>query len=77
MAVKKVLNPTFDHWFLNYLWGYVNIVVGAFLTFIVQSSSVFTSTLTPLVGIGLLTVETVYPLFLGKTIQKPRHELYY
>lgn len=68
VAVKKVLNPTFKSGILNYLYGYVNIVVGACLTFIVQSSSVFTSTLTPLVGIGLLTVETVYPLFLGSNI---------
>ena len=65
---KKVLNPTFKHGIFNYLWGYVNILIGAGLTFLVQSSSVFTSTLTPLVGIGILTVETCYPLFLGSNI---------
>jgi sodium-dependent phosphate cotransporter len=68
VAVKKVLNPTFDSSIVQYLWGYVNIAIGAVLTFCVQSSSVFTSTLTPLVGIGLLEVETVYPLFLGSNI---------
>ena len=68
VAVRKVLNPTFKFRAANYMWGYVNIIVGAFLTFIVQSSSVFTSTMTPLVGIGLLTVETCYPLFIGSNI---------
>ena len=67
-AVKKVLNPSWKNPIINYLYGYFNIIVGAFMTFIVQSSSVFTSTLTPLVGIGLITVETVYPLFLGANI---------
>ena len=68
VTVKKFLNPTFKWSVANYLWGYVLILIGAGLTFCVQSSSVFTSTLTPLVGIGLLEVETVYPLFLGSNI---------
>ncbi len=68
ITVKKVLNPDFKYAAVNYLWGYVLIAIGAGLTFCVQSSSVFTSTLTPLVGIGLLEVETVYPLFLGSNI---------
>lgn len=38
------------------------------MTFIVQSSSVFTSTLTPLVGIGVISLERVYPLTLGSNI---------
>eukprot|EP00095_Tigriopus_kingsejongensis_P005796 maker-scaffold88_size394946-snap-gene-2.29 protein:Tk05796 transcript:maker-scaffold88_size394946-snap-gene-2.29-mRNA-1 annotation:"sodium-dependent phosphate transporter" len=67
-VVKKVLNPTFKNPILNYLYGYFNILVGAVMTFIVQSSSVFTSTLTPMVGIGLLEIETCYPLFLGSNI---------
>lgn len=67
-AVKRVLNPTFESPVANYFYGYVNIIVGTGLTVLVQSSSVFTSTLTPLVGIGLLTVETVYPLFIGSNI---------
>ncbi len=68
MTVRRVLNPHWQNRVLAYLWGYLLIVVGAALTFCVQSSSVFTSTLTPLVGIGLLEVETVYPLFLGSNI---------
>jgi sodium-dependent phosphate cotransporter len=50
------------------LTGYVAIIIGAGVTVLVQSSSVFTSTLTPLVGIGVVTLERVYPLTLGSNI---------
>lgn len=42
--------------------------MGCVLTIIVQSSSVFTSSLTPLVGMGLVTLERVFPLTLGSNI---------
>ena len=44
------------------------MLVGAGLTIIVQSSSVFTSTLTPLAGAGLVSLERAYPLTLGSNI---------
>ena len=43
-------------------------LIGCLGTILVQSSSIFTSTLTPMVGVGLVEVETVYPLFLGSNI---------
>ena len=46
------------------------IVFGALVTFLVQSSSVFTATVTPLVGAGVLTLERAYPLTLGSNIGK-------
>ena len=46
------------------------ICLGALVTFLVQSSSVFTATITPLVGAGVLTSETAYPLTLGSNIGK-------
>lgn len=52
----------------SFLTGYVAILVGAGLTVVVQSSSVFTSTLTPLVGIGALELDRMYPLTLGSNI---------
>ena len=67
-VVKKFINPTFDSQVLQYLFGYWNILVGAGGTIIVQSSSIFTSTVTPMVGIGLVELENVYPLFLGSNI---------
>uniref|UniRef100_A0A8C2JR27 Solute carrier family 34 member 2a n=1 Tax=Cyprinus carpio TaxID=7962 RepID=A0A8C2JR27_CYPCA len=51
-----------------WLTGYIAIVVGAGMTFIVQSSSVFTSAITPLVGIGVIKLERAYPLSLGSNI---------
>ena len=44
------------------------ILAGAGLTFVVQSSSVFTSTMTPLVGIGVISLKRMYPLTLGSNI---------
>ena len=46
------------------------ICLGALVTFLVQSSSVFTATITPLVGAGVLTLERAYPLTLGSNIGK-------
>jgi len=53
---------------LGWLTGYLAMLVGAGLTVLVQSSSVFTSTLTPLAGTGLVTLERVYPMTLGSNI---------
>ena len=47
---------------------YVAILVGLGITFIVQSSSVTTSTLTPLCGVGVLPVHKMFPLTLGANI---------
>lgn len=44
---------------------YVSLIVGAALTATVQSSSITTSLMVPLVGTGLLQVAHVYPLMLG------------
>ena len=46
---------------------YVAILVGLAITFIVQSSSVTTSTLTPLCGVGVLPVHKMFPMTLGAT----------
>jgi sodium-dependent phosphate cotransporter len=48
--------------------GYVAIAIGAGLTMLVQSSSITTSALTPLVGLGVLRLEQMYPLTLGANI---------
>jgi hypothetical protein len=50
------------------LTGYAAMLAGAALTVIVQSSSVFTSMLTPLVGVGVVSIERVYPLTLGSNL---------
>lgn len=48
--------------------GYVAILLGAAITTLVQSSSITTSTLTPLVGLDLLRIEQMYPLTLGANL---------
>jgi sodium-dependent phosphate cotransporter len=48
--------------------GYVSMLIGAGITIAVQSSSVTTSVLTPLVGVGLVTVDQMFPLTLGANI---------
>ncbi|XP_074085779.1 sodium-dependent phosphate transport protein 2B-like [Macrotis lagotis] len=66
-VIKKTINTDFPFPF-GWLAGYIAILVGAGMTFIVQSSSVFTSAITPLVGIGVISLERAYPLTLGSNI---------
>lgn len=66
VVIKKTLNAKIPY--VPWITGYIAILVGAVMTFLVQSSSVFTSALTPLVGLGVLSVERVYPLTLGSNI---------
>ncbi|XP_021066601.1 sodium-dependent phosphate transport protein 2B [Mus pahari] len=66
-VIKKTLNTDFPFPFA-WLTGYLAILVGAGMTFIVQSSSVFTSAMTPLIGIGVISIERAYPLTLGSNI---------
>ncbi|XP_013389066.1 sodium-dependent phosphate transport protein 2B [Lingula anatina] len=65
--IKKVLNADFPGK-LAFLTGYVALLVGAGMTIAVQSSSIFTSAMTPLVGIGVISIERMYPLTLGANI---------
>jgi len=48
--------------------GYVAILIGMLVTIVVQSSSVTTSALTPLCGIGVLPLDKMLPLTLGANI---------
>lgn len=66
-VVRKAINADFPGK-AAFLTGYFAILVGAGVTVLVQSSSVFTSALTPLVGIGVVTVDRMYPLTLGSNI---------
>jgi sodium-dependent phosphate cotransporter len=61
------MNAKIPHPF-GWLTGYLAILLGTGLTILVQSSSVFTSTLTPLVGSGVLHIKRMYPLTLGANI---------
>lgn len=65
--VHKVVNYEFPGC-AAYFTGYIAILAGALCTFLVQSSSIFTSAITPLVGIGIISLERMYPLTLGANI---------
>ncbi|KAF4045176.1 Na+/Pi-cotransporter [Phytophthora infestans] len=69
MLAKVFLGPTktLISKLLNYN-GYVNIFVGTLITFAVHSSTVVTSTLTPMAGLGVITLEQVYPLVIGANL---------
>uniref|UniRef100_A0A3Q3AIF1 Sodium-dependent phosphate transport protein 2A n=1 Tax=Kryptolebias marmoratus TaxID=37003 RepID=A0A3Q3AIF1_KRYMA len=66
-AINKIINTDFSYPF-TWLAGYLAVLVGAGMTFLVQSSSVFTSAITPLIGIGVISMERAYPLTLGSNL---------
>ncbi|KAK7103201.1 sodium-dependent phosphate transport protein 2B-like [Littorina saxatilis] len=66
-VIKKFVNANFPGK-CGYFTGYLAILLGAGFTILVQSSSIFTSTLTPLVGIGVIELDRMYPLTLGSNI---------
>ena len=65
--IRKFVNADFPGVF-SHLTGYLAIIIGTGLTILVQSSSIFTSTLTPLIGVGVVTLERAFPLTLGANI---------
>jgi len=67
-VIENVINADIPIRGLGWLTGYLAMVVGAVMTILVQSSSVFTSTLTPLAGAGLVSLERAYPLTLGSNL---------
>ena len=67
VVIKKTVNNDLPKPF-GFLTGYLAILIGAIMTFLVQSSSIFTSTLTPLVGLGIVSVERIFPLTLGSNV---------
>ena len=53
----------------NFIGGdYLAILIGAGLTLLVQSSSITTSILTPMVAIGTLTLENMFPFTVGANL---------
>merc|ERR1711998_628823 len=45
--------------------GYISMACGLGITICVQSSSITTSAITPLVGVGVIKLERMYPVVLG------------
>ncbi|KAL4691659.1 hypothetical protein H8957_003225 [Semnopithecus entellus] len=66
-AVRTVINADFP-FPLGWLGGYLALLAGAGLTFALQSSSVFTAAIVPLMGVGVISLDRAYPLLLGCNI---------
>ena len=66
-VIRRTINSDLPDPF-SFLTGYLAMLVGVGMTILVQSSSVFTSTLTPLVGLGIVSVERMYPMTLGSNV---------
>ena len=67
ILIRKFVNANFPGC-CGYFTGYLAILIGAGMTVLVQSSSIFTSSITPLVGMGVISLERMYPLTLGSNI---------
>ncbi|KAK3595936.1 hypothetical protein CHS0354_032445 [Potamilus streckersoni] len=68
VTIRKFVNANFPGRVCGYFTGYLAILIGAGFTILIQSSSVFTSSLTPLVGMGVISLDRMYPLTLGSNI---------
>ncbi len=66
IIIQKTINAKIPY--VPWLTGYATMLLGCIITILVRSSSVFTSTLTPLCGAGLVSLETAYPMTLGSNI---------
>ncbi|KAG0429463.1 hypothetical protein HPB47_023626 [Ixodes persulcatus] len=67
VIIKTTVNAEYRFPY-SVLVGYIAILLGCIMTILVQSSSIFTSALTPLAGIGVISLERIYPLTLGSNI---------
>ncbi|GFN92273.1 sodium-dependent phosphate transport protein 2b [Plakobranchus ocellatus] len=66
-VIRRTINSDLPQPF-SYFTGYIALLVGVGMTILVQSSSVFTSTLVPLVGLEIVSVERMYPMTLGSNV---------
>jgi len=64
--MQSVLNLEFKS--VPFVADYILMVFGAGITILMQSSSITTSTLTPLVGVGLIKLEKMFPFTVGANI---------
>ncbi|KAI6180824.1 Progestin and AdipoQ Receptor family [Aphelenchoides besseyi] len=65
--VRRVLDHDCPYPF-RFLTGYLIMLIGGLIVAIIQSSNVFRSSLIPLAGIGVISLDRIYPLFVGANI---------
>ncbi len=69
-AMKSAMATNLERFFDKILGksAFITITLGVLITAIIQSSSITTSMLIPLLGAGIITLEHVFPLTLGANI---------
>jgi sodium-dependent phosphate cotransporter len=69
-SIRALVSRKLEVFLDRYLFGaaWKSFLLGLLLTSIIQSSSVITSIIVPLVGAGLLTIEKVFPYTLGANL---------
>lgn len=69
-SLKPFAETEFKHLLNKHIFSkpITSFVFGVFLTIFAQSSSVTTSFIVPLAGVGMLTVERIFPYILGANI---------
>jgi len=77
-AIKMIFNSTFTNKYKKYLekdvpyipWitSYICLVVGAIITAMVQSSSIITASMVPLVSSQVITLDKAYPITIGSNL---------
>ncbi len=68
--LKMLMVGKVEAWFRQRLFktGIRALILGMFLTVLVQSSSITTSFIVPIVGAGILTIQQVFPYTMGANI---------
>ncbi|KAF0720206.1 Aste57867_475 [Aphanomyces stellatus] len=68
--LTKILRGTAQQYIRRALGynGYLNVLFGTAITFCVHSSTIVTSTITPMAGLGVITLDQVYPLVIGANV---------
>ena len=68
--LKSIVLERSEEYLHRYVFGHpaVALLFGVILTFLVQSSSITTSLMVPLVGAGVVTVAQIYPFVLGANV---------
>jgi len=69
-VLKSLIIGKVEKFFDNIIFrnAFISLIFGLIITSLVQSSSITTSLIVPLVGAGILTIEQVFPYTLGANI---------
>jgi len=69
-VLKSLVLERVEKFFQKYIFRTpaLSFILGMLITVLVQSSSITTSIVVPLIGAGVLTIQQIYPYFLGANV---------